>query len=415
MSVNLRELLLEYHGNVEEEKVQEFVKEGCSLSFLQLRDRLYLLGTILFEDVENQVYVAHIRSGLGNMSGATIAMRLQGSKLILVGYAKEGLIKQRICEKAIQKLVNAAEGGNVSDSSKFPRRVAMIIAIITVVVLVSIRGCVVNRVDSDMVDEKLSPSVESTAPNSPTTGETERKDAAEERAFKKEVQQAIEATKAYNLAVEKFNSAVNEYNAAVVLTCIDNISGLPSSLEPLTVESETEEEVAEAIRGGNTKETIGADTNTVLDMEQQVKELTTVVKQITVPTSDWLKERLDKVDAITGMQAVTADNDPDGLLDKEGGFTDCVYFTVKEISVSSVPGKSIVEKGTDVGGAVEVYASLEEAKARCEYLAGFDGTVLYSGSYAIVGTMVVRTSYHLTNDQQIDLTSDITAALLSLD
>ena len=70
-----------------------------------------------------------------------------------------------------------------------------------------------------------------------------------------------------------------------------------------------------------------------------------------------------------------------------------------------------MEKGTDAGGAIEVYATAEEAQARCEYLSGFDGTILYSGSYAIVGTMVIRTSYKLDNNQQMALTRSITREL----
>ena len=59
-------------------------------------------------------------------------------------------------------------------------------------------------------------------------------------------------------------------------------------------------------------------------------------------------------------------------------------------------------------------ATVEDAEARCEYLSGFDGTVLYSGSYAIVGTMVIRTSYKLTNEQQLALTDKITSAVTML-
>ena len=40
-----------------------------------------------------------------------------------------------------------------------------------------------------------------------------------------------------------------------------------------------------------------------------------------------------------------------------------------------------------------------------------DGTLLYSGSYAIIGTMVIRTSYKLSDNQQVKLTNDITKAL----
>jgi len=43
---------------------------------------------------------------------------------------------------------------------------------------------------------------------------------------------------------------------------------------------------------------------------------------------------------------VTIENDPNGLLGKEGGYVSCIYFTVKDIPSASVKGNSIVEKGT---------------------------------------------------------------------
>jgi len=112
---------------------------------------------------------------------------------------------------------------------------------------------------------------------------------------------------------------------------------------------------------------------------------------------------------------VTIENDPNGLLGKEGGYVSCIYFTVKDIPSASVKGNSIVEKGTDAGGAIEVYESLEYALNRCDYLSQFDGTLLYSGSYAIIGTMVVRTSYKLGNSEQVTLTNEITKLLTSVE
>ena len=87
---------------------------------------------------------------------------------------------------------------------------------------------------------------------------------------------------------------------------------------------------------------------------------------------------------------MTSDNDPNGLLHQEnGGYTACIYFTSTGIETA---GDSPVSKGTDGGGAVEVYSTVQDAEARCEYLSGFDNTILYTGSYAIVGTMVIRIS-----------------------
>lgn len=102
------------------------------------------------------------------------------------------------------------------------------------------------------------------------------------------------------------------------------------------------------------------------------------------------------------------------MLGKDGGYTACLYFTISDIDSDSVEGDTIVDKGTDVGGAIEVYKSVKDAEARCEYLSGFDNTLLYSGSYAIIGTMVIRTSYRLDGESQLELTTEITKAFTKL-
>ena len=48
-------------------------------------------------------------------------------------------------------------------------------------------------------------------------------------------------------------------------------------------------------------------------------------------------------------------------------------------------GDSPVSKGTDGGGAIEVYGTLEDAEARCEYLHGFDNTILSRVKNTVTG------------------------------
>ena len=114
-----------------------------------------------------------------------------------------------------------------------------------------------------------------------------------------------------------------------------------------------------------------------------------------------------EVDSIVQILPVSIGDDPNGLLSLDGGYTSCVYFTTTSVPPGSVQGANPVEKGTDGGGAIEVFATIEDAKCRCDYLGQYDGTLLYSGSYAILGTMVIRTSYLLSNKEQIDLTNAI--------
>ena len=102
------------------------------------------------------------------------------------------------------------------------------------------------------------------------------------------------------------------------------------------------------------------------------------------------------------------------MLNQKDGYVSCIYFSYNKVDDSSVPGETVVDKGTDCGGAIEIYRTLEEAENRVEYLKGFDDTVLYSGSYAIVGTMVIRTSYLLNDEEQYDLTDAIMHVLTKI-
>ena len=221
---------------------------------------------------------------------------------------------------------------------------------------------------------------------------------------------ACDAIEDYNRAVEAYNAIVVDYNETAYNSGVDNIAGVPAEIGYLRVENESFWEGLKVIMGKNTIKKIEKDTNTVYQLIEQTRVSSDIIKQIKNPSEEWVKSRLDTVDGIIGTQAVTKENNPDGLLGKEGGYNACIYFSYRGIGHSS----NIVSTGTDGGGAVEVYGTFEEAKERCEYLAGFDGTVLYSGSYAIVGTMVIRTSYKLSNEEQIELTDAITQVLTAV-
>lgn len=139
------------------------------------------------------------------------------------------------------------------------------------------------------------------------------------------------------------------------------------------------------------------------------------MKQITNPNEDFITQRLKGIPNISGYQAVTEDHDPNGNLNKQGGYTSTVYFSTPLIDQSSVYGNDIVDKGTECGGAIEVYASEEDAEKRDSYLASFDGAgMLNSGSHKVLGTIVIRTSTKLTATQQNEFTDNITNKLLEL-
>ena len=129
------------------------------------------------------------------------------------------------------------------------------------------------------------------------------------------------------------------------------------------------------------------------------------------PTEAYIIECLKKVPTVADIAAVTEDNDPNGKLNKAGGYTAQVYFSSDLIDQSGIYGTSIIDKGTDCGGSIEVYTTVEDATNRNDYLAAFDGGIFASGSHTVIGTVLVRTSDELTASQQKALEANIIAAL----
>lgn len=150
----------------------------------------------------------------------------------------------------------------------------------------------------------------------------------------------------------------------------------------------------------------------VIALENSIRQL----EQITNPAESFVIERLKEIDGVEDLQAVTEDNDPNGNLNKAGGYTSTVYFTHSLVDKDSpeVIGDTVVEKGTLGGGAIEVYANEDDANKRNDYLSEFDGTLFNSGSHVVIGTIVIRTSDLLTASQQNELTEQIKAKMIEL-
>lgn len=147
------------------------------------------------------------------------------------------------------------------------------------------------------------------------------------------------------------------------------------------------------------------------DVENGIKQL----KQVTNPSQDFVMARLKEVPGILNMEPVTEDNDPNGNLNKAGGYTSDVYFESQNVNQSDVYGNDLIEKGVDAGGAIETYKTNKDAAERDSYLGVFDGGVISSGSHKVIGTVLVRTSDKLTATQQNELTQAIIDALTRLE
>ena len=216
-----------------------------------------------------------------------------------------------------------------------------------------------------------------------------------------------------------------------------------------------------------------------------------MLANITKPSDRFVKERLGRIKTVIQAEAVTPENDPNGLLGKKDSYIGCVYFLDESVDQSLLPkeafskkekkekkdtadeamsadtaatvseatsadkagteaeaassdragteteaeassadtaaaaaeavpaarenGADVVMIGTAGGGAVEVFASREEAEKRAEYISFFEGSVMDAGSCTVEGTCLIRTSKYLSGDQQEKLTKKIREALLAVD
>ncbi len=155
--------------------------------------------------------------------------------------------------------------------------------------------------------------------------------------------------------------------------------------------------------------------NTLNTQSKELEDSYAIQKQITAPSEDWVITRLGRVADVANIAPVTEENDPNGNLNKPGGYTSTVFFGTPLLGTESLTGDVLIDEGTSGGGAVETYATVEDAESRNSYLGSFDGSILASGSHTALGTMVVRTSNDLKASQQETLTNAIVEAMTSLE
>ena len=143
------------------------------------------------------------------------------------------------------------------------------------------------------------------------------------------------------------------------------------------------------------------------DYTSKVYELTEEETELlTSPSVEYIISALENVDTIIGVEE-------DCDLDDE--YLGKVYFTSDMVSQDQFEtDETVTEKGTDGGGSIDIFATVEDAIERDVYLHGFDDKVaLNSGGHAVAGTIVIRTSSKLDEADQIKLTEMVLDALKS--
>lgn len=152
----------------------------------------------------------------------------------------------------------------------------------------------------------------------------------------------------------------------------------------------------------------------IKDEKELLENSIAIQKQITNPTQDFVLAKINNVENIANVACATEENDPNGKLGKDGGYTAQIYFSSPLLGTETIAGNKLIDAGTDAGGSIEVYKTVEAAEARNSYLASFDGGIFDSGKHMVIGTMVVRVSTNLTATKQDSFINEIIEALIEL-
>lgn len=368
----LEQKLVAYFDGARASVTQVHIKRGAT-SFEQVRDAMLDIGVILEEDLDQGIYVTRVTGGRRRVYGPIIAASLSDDGVDIAGIVIRG--KKEPTLEAMGAFEDALEGNPPRIKRRhISLRLFLIIALFMIPV--------VTFSYFYLLPQFIVP--------------------------------AQSATIEYNEAVEQLNSIVPQYNSAAEGVDLGNLRGFVQEAQELAIQRTDYASICTTIIGGNRTEKIQNDTNTVQEMAKELESQIPILEAIRNPSEEWVVSKLESIDVIDQIEAVTPENDPNDMLGKEGGYTSCTYFTTGLLGKDVVKGAGPVQKGVDGGGAVEVYETLEDARARCEYLSGFDGTILYSGSYALIGTMVVRTSCLLDDDSQYALTSSIVESMIEV-
>ncbi len=148
----------------------------------------------------------------------------------------------------------------------------------------------------------------------------------------------------------------------------------------------------------------------------QTEEMRESSSLVDNPSEAYIIECLESIPNINGVAAVTEDNDPNGDLNTQGGYYAAVFFSSDLITAEGISGDDLINKGTDAGGCIEAFKTVEDAQNRNDYLAEYDDSwLLKPGSHTVIGTLVVRTSKDLSEDNQRQLESNIISVLIGGD
>lgn len=220
-----------------------------------------------------------------------------------------------------------------------------------------------------------------------------------------------EAISVANSLVQGEDKALDNSLRTSLETLISNAKAAKIAIPEMPETTEEINSLAASVLSTDYSDILSDLNNGQINLENSIKQYALVNN----PSEAYVISCLKNVPGIMDISAATEDNDPNGQLGKAGGYTSAIYFSHENVNQSEVLGNTIIEKGTACGGQIEVYASENDALKRNDYLAGFDGTILASGSHKVIGTVLIRTSDMLTGSQQKELEANVINALIALE
>lgn len=107
---------------------------------------------------------------------------------------------------------------------------------------------------------------------------------------------------------------------------------------------------------------------------------------------------LSNIDGIVDVEAVTAERDPNGELNKPGGYIFAAFFSYDKVDQQQFPeGNDAIDNGTLGGGCIELFPSNSDAEARANYFSLFSPEI--AGHQQVIDAVVIRTSGKLSLEQ----------------
>ena len=161
--------------------------------------------------------------------------------------------------------------------------------------------------------------------------------------------------------------------------------------------AESGEEAAASAGTAESSEQAEAQAGTTAGSEAAESAGTEAASNETAASADTVAASAESASTAAAAEETAAPENPSGTA------------AVKENNID------VVMIGTAGGGAVEVFATEEEAKNRAEYIAFFDGSVMEAGPCLVEGTCVIRASRHLEAEDQQKLLREVRDALLSVE